>query len=82
MLGNAHEQLEVLLQSLPPVGIGRNHTTSSAIHGVDFVGALPWPNFEGDVVAVFTSPTVTWSSQTLDVIMSGLGSVDSVSQEQ
>ncbi|KAJ6178545.1 hypothetical protein N7519_009006 [Penicillium mononematosum] len=26
--------------------------TSSAIHGVDFVGTLvPWPNFEGDTIA-------------------------------
>ncbi|CAG8001507.1 hypothetical protein PENNAL_c0005G08998 [Penicillium nalgiovense] len=72
---------EVLLQPLPSLRVGQNHTTSSAIHRVDFVGTLvPWPNFEGDVIAAFTSQT--WDTQTIDVIISGLGAGDSVSEEQ
>ncbi|KAJ6180002.1 hypothetical protein N7519_010463 [Penicillium mononematosum] len=74
---------DVLLQPLPPLIVGQNHTISSAIHRVDFVGKLaPWPNFEGEVIAAFNSRTVTWNAQTLDVIISGIGAGDSVTQEQ
>ncbi|KAJ5486489.1 hypothetical protein N7530_000789 [Penicillium desertorum] len=34
---------------------------------------MPWPNFERDIIATFTSETLTWSSQILGVIISGLG---------
>ncbi|KAJ9481332.1 hypothetical protein VN97_g12152 [Penicillium thymicola] len=68
----------VLLQPLPSLIIGQNHTTSSAIHRVDFVGTLlPWPNFERDVIAAFTSQTTS-----IDVIISGIGTIDSVSREK
>ncbi|OQE25874.1 hypothetical protein PENFLA_c008G03509 [Penicillium flavigenum] len=74
---------DVLQQPLPPLIVGQNHTISSAIHPVDFVGTLvPWPNFRGEVIAAFNSRTVTWNTQTLDVIISGIGAVDTVSQEQ
>ncbi|OQE19648.1 hypothetical protein PENFLA_c018G07011 [Penicillium flavigenum] len=36
--------------------------------------SMPRPNFERDIIAAFSSPTLTWSSQILDVIISGLGS--------
>jgi hypothetical protein len=74
---------DVLLQPHPSLIIGQNHTILSAIHPVDYVGTLvPWPNFIGDVIAAFNPRTVSWNTQTLDVIISGIGAVDTVSQEQ
>ncbi|KAI2696654.1 hypothetical protein CBS147333_9558 [Penicillium roqueforti] len=74
---------ELLLETLPPLLVGPNHTNSSAIHKVDFVGQLmPWPNFEREVIAALSSPSTNWSTDTLDVRIVGPGAENSMSVEQ
>lgn len=74
---------ELLLETLPPLRVGPNHTNSSAIHKVDFVGQLMrWPNFEREVIAALSSPNTNWSTDTLDVRIIGPGAGNSISAEQ
>ncbi|KAJ5840040.1 uncharacterized protein N7525_005228 [Penicillium rubens] len=73
----------LLTEPLPPLRVGQNHTDSSAIHKIDFVGQLmPWPNFEREVIRAFSSPNIHWSNDTPDVRIVGAGARNSISEEQ
>lgn len=53
---------EILRQPLPDIVVGLNHTQSSAIHNIKYVGRLgSWTNFKQEVVETFE--TTNWSPQ-------------------
>lgn len=73
---------DVLGTPLPSLRVGSVHTTSSALHRVNFVRRLrEWTNFRQDAIARVSS-NVRWSRRTIDVAMIGQGAENSVSREQ
>ncbi|KAJ5618084.1 hypothetical protein N7537_003198 [Penicillium hordei] len=64
---------DVLRTPLPILSVGSFHTTSGALHQVEFTGRLrAWQNFEHDVIALLSS-NLRWSRRIIDVAMIGHG---------
>lgn len=72
--------LSTLLEPLPALKIGIKTTTSSALHKIDFTGALRlWPNFQAEVLN--TCNAQTWSQQVIDAKFTGPNAANSTTEE-
>ncbi|OQD69307.1 hypothetical protein PENPOL_c002G10652 [Penicillium polonicum] len=66
---------QILQAPLPPLNVGTSKTTSSALHGLEYVGTLsPWPNFKSQVEAFYNTQAFARSAKA--AVSPGLHNVD------
>lgn len=80
-LSVSHNASSLLLEPLPNLDVSILRTTSHALHGIQYVGALqPWANFKAEVANTYNAQT--WNQQIIASKLTGNLLAGSVNEDR